>query len=50
MTTTMTNARKEFGMIYEGVAEPIQCADCGAVYHCEENLRRHWRVHRRRGQ
>lgn len=30
-----------------GDAEPIYCGSCGAEFHCEENLRRHWRVHRR---
>lgn len=43
---TETSRMREFGIVYEGNAEPVFCGYCGFSCYCEENLYRHMRLHR----
>ena len=43
-----TSHAREFGIIYEGDAEPLYCDRCDVFFCSEENLRKHARMHRRR--
>ena len=38
-----------FYQLEVGTAEPLYCGTCGSAFHCEQNLRKHYRqCHQRR--